>query len=69
MAKLKILKKHNKKEKKEKGKKKGKIKNGILIFLMTMGILTLLLVLAFGLYIILTAPDFVTTKLYNKEAT
>lgn len=69
MAKLKILKKFKKKEKKDKVKKKGRIRNGILMFIMTMGILVALLVLAFGLYIILTAPDFVTTKLYNKEAT
>ncbi len=69
--KLKIVNKI-KKRKAEKGtkpKKKGRIKNGILMFIMLMGIFVSLSVLAFGLYIIFTAPDFTTTKLYNKEAT
>lgn len=64
MAKLKIN-----RERTKKPKKKGRIKNAILMFIMLIGIFVALSILVFGLYIIFTAPDFTTTKLYNKEAT
>ena len=60
-----------KKEKKEKGtkKKKKSVKNGILIFLISMGIIIASAILAFALYIIITSPDFVVEELYTKEPT
>lgn len=82
MKKIKIKKKAN--NVLEKGKKKaskliengknkvkkgnGKVKSRLLIILMTLGIFALILVLVFSLYIIFTAPDFNTTRLYSKEA-
>lgn len=50
-------------------KEKTKNKSKLLIFLVALGIIAATIVLIFGLYIILSAPDFNTTKLYNKEAT
>ena len=55
--------------KENKPKKKKSKKNIILIFLISMGIICASAVLAFALYIIMTSPDFVPNKLYNKEAT
>lgn len=71
MAKLKKIKikKTNQEKEAKKAKKKRRLKNGILMFLVTIGIAVAVVVLVFGLYIIFTAPDFNTTKLYNKEAT
>lgn len=40
-----------------------------MIFLISLGIIIASLVLVFGLYIIISAPDFNTTKLYQKEST
>lgn len=57
------------KARKQKKKKTGKAKNVILSTIMIIGIIGASCVLAFGLYIIFTAPDFDSTKLYNKEAT
>lgn len=54
---------------KRKKKKTGKAKNIILTTFMVLGIIFVSCVLAFGLFIIFTAPDFDSTKLYNKEAT
>ncbi len=50
-------------------KEKTKNKNKVLIVLVTLGIIMALVILIFGLYIIISAPDFNTTKLYDKEAT
>lgn len=50
-------------------KDKTKNKNKLLIVLVSLGIIAASVVLVFGLYIIISAPDFNTTKLYNKEAT
>jgi penicillin-binding protein 1A len=50
-------------------KEKTKNKNKLLIALVTIGIIIAAFILIFGLYIIISAPDFNTTKLYNKEAT
>ncbi len=50
-------------------KEKAKNKNKFLIFFVSLGIIAALVVLTFALYIIISAPDFNTTKLYNKEAT
>ena len=55
-----------KKEKKE--KKKGHVGQTILIVIMVFGIGIASLILAFGLYIVFTAPEFTITRLYNKEA-
>lgn len=49
--------------------KSKKAKNAFLSILMIFGIVLATCTLAFGLYIIFTAPDFDATKLYNKEAT
>ena len=51
------------------GKKKNKTGNKLLIVIVFLGIVIAAVVLAFCLYIIISAPDFNTTKLYNKEAT
>lgn len=63
---------YNAKKSIEKGtnkiKNKTKHKNKFLIFLFTLGIIFASAVLVFGLYIIFTAPDFNTTRLYSKEA-
>ena len=60
-----------KKEKKEKvtKKKKKSVKNGVLIFLISIGIIIASAILAFALYIIITSPDFVVEELYTKEPT
>lgn len=68
-AKNKVDKKLNEKKKNYQKKKKGKARNIILTIIMILGILFVTCVLAFGLYIIFTAPDFDSSKLYNKEAT
>jgi len=60
---------NEKKKKAHKKQRTGRAKNVILTFLMVLGIGIASLVLAFGLYIIFTAPDFDATQLYNKEAT
>lgn len=72
MKKLKIKKNIQNLSKKKKGTKKGKsgkFKNIALTSIMILGIIFVTCVLSFGLYIIFTAPDFDSTKLYNKEAT
>lgn len=61
--------KKEKTAKSPKVKKKHSVKNGILIFLISCGILVASSVLAFALYIIITSPDFIPNELYNKEAT
>ena len=58
-----------KKEKKEKVEKKKSVKNGVLIFLISIGIIIASAILAFALYIIITSPDFVVEELYTKEPT
>lgn len=50
-------------------KEKTKNKNKLLIFFVSLGIIAASVILVFALYIIISAPDFNTTKLYNKEAT
>lgn len=50
-------------------KEKTKNKNKLLIVLVSLGIVVASVVLVFGLYIIISAPDFNTTKLYDKEST
>lgn len=57
------------KKKASKKRKPGRAKNVILSTIMIFGIIFVSCVLAFGLYIIFTAPDFDSAKLYNKEAT
>lgn len=70
MKKIKIKKNINTSKKKNKKKeKKIPIKNIFLTTFMVFGIIFASCVLAFGLYIIFTAPDFDSKKLYNKEAT
>lgn len=59
----------NETKKKYKKKKTGRFKNIALTTFMILAIVFVTCVLAFGLYIIFTAPDFDSTKLYNKEAT
>ena len=56
------IKKKEKKEKVEKKKKKS-VKNGVLIFLISIGIIIASAILAFALYIIITSPDFVVDDL------
>ncbi len=63
-----IKKKKNEKTEKVKKKRKFSIKNGILIFIISCGIVVTSLALAFALYIIITSPDFEPDELYNKEA-
>lgn len=50
-------------------KEKTKNKNKLLIAIVSLGIIVATVVLIFGLYIIISAPDFNTTKLYDKEST
>lgn len=50
-------------------KEKTKNKNKLLIVLVSLGIVIATVVLVFGLYIIISAPDFNKTKLYDKEST
>lgn len=71
MKKLKIKKNlQNFKKKKTSSKRKsGRFKNFALTSIMILGIIFVTCVLSFGLYIIFTAPDFDSAKLYNKEAT
>lgn len=57
------------KEKPKNKKKKGKIINAILSFLMFIGIIMMITIMLFCGYIVLTAPEFDTDKLYSKEAT
>ena len=47
----------------------GNLKTLIVILFYTLGIVIASTVLIFGLYIIITAPDFNTKQLYKKEAT
>ena len=73
MKKLKDIKngikaKFKKKDKKDKPKKKHK-KTWILTIIAILGILFLTMVLAFGLYIIISSPNFDKNLLYKKEAT
>ncbi len=67
---VKEIKKSLKPEKKKKTKKKGKKKIGsfILMAFITMGIVTASIAIAFGLYIMFTAPEFTQEKLYLKES-
>lgn len=60
---------NERKSKRKKKMKKGRIKNIILTTFMVLGIGIASCILAFGLYIIFTAPDFDSNKLYHKEAT
>lgn len=60
---------NERKKTRKKKHNKGKILNFILTSLMVIGIGVSSCVLAFGLYIIFTAPDFDSEKLYHKEAT
>lgn len=60
---------NERKKNRKKKQKKGRVTNIILTTLMVLGISFASCVLAFGLYIIFTAPDFDSNKLYNKEAT
>ncbi len=60
---------NERKKSRKKKQKKGRVINIILTFLMVMGIGLASCILAFGLYIIFTAPDFDSNKLYHKEAT
>lgn len=57
------------KEQPKKKKKKGKIINGILSFLMFLGIILMITIMVFCGYIVVMAPEFDTDKLYSKEAT
>ena len=47
----------------------GNLKSLIVILFYTLGIVAATTILIFGLYIIITAPDFNTQELYKKEAT
>lgn len=60
---------NERKKNRKKKQKKGRVTNIILTALMVIGITLASCTLAFGLYIIFTAPDFDSDKLYNKEAT
>lgn len=57
--------KNNKKTNKA---KKGTILNVLLSFMMIFGIAVMVAILAFCVYIVISAPEFDTDKLYNKEA-
>ena len=57
------------KDKVKKKKNKGKILNVVLSFLMFTGIIIMITMMLFFGYIVLTAPEFDTDLLYNKEAT
>lgn len=59
----------DKKPKSKDKRKKTKIINFILSFLMFLGICIMGVIIAFCVYIVITAPAFDTDKLYNKEAT
>ena len=56
------------KPKKKKRKRSGKIINFILSVLMLLGIGIMGVIIVFCAYIVMTAPEFDTDKLYNKEA-
>ena len=58
---------NNKPEKKKK-KRSGKVINFLLSMFMLLGIGIMGIIIAFCGYIVVTAPDFDTDKLYNKEA-
>lgn len=58
--------KSNKPKKKKKGS--GKILNAILSLIMLLCIAAMICIIAFGGYIVLSAPAFETDKLYSKEA-
>lgn len=60
---------NERKKNRKKKQKKGRVTSVILTSLMVIGIALASCILAFGLYIIFTAPDFDPDKLYNKEAT
>lgn len=49
-------------------RKRGKVGQIICIILITLGIALAALIISFSLYIVFTAPEFTTEKLYNKEA-
>ena len=69
MKKLKLLKpKLKKKDKKDKTKKKHK-KSFLLSIIAILGILFLTMILAFGLFIIISSPNFDKNLLYKKEST
>ncbi len=55
-------------KKRKKKNKKGQKTHTFLIIIMALGIMVVSTILAFGLYIVFTAPEFTITKLYNKEA-
>lgn len=63
---IEIIKKPINKAKKKNG---SKILNTILSLLMLIGIVIMIAIMLFGGYIVLTAPEFDTDLLYNKEAT
>lgn len=54
---------------KKKRKNSGKVLNAILSIIMLLCIAAMICVIAFGAYIVLSAPAFETDKLYSKEAT
>lgn len=54
---------------KKKKKNSGKVLNAILSIIMLLCIAAMICVIAFGGYIVLSAPAFETDKLYSKEAT
>lgn len=58
-----------KKTKKKPKKNHKKIGNIIAISVITLGIAVMSVVIAFGLYIVFTSPEFSATTLYNVEAT
>ncbi len=60
--------KEKKPKRKKKSKKKGKATHTFLIILMSIGIAIVTTILAFGLYIVFTAPEFTVERLYNKES-
>ena len=57
------------KPKKEKRKKSGKVWPRVCMVLITVGIAIASVVIAFGLYIVFTSPEFTTESLYNMEST
>ena len=58
-----------KKSKKENKTRRSKILRGLCMFFITIGIAIASTVIAFGLYIIFTSPEFTAESLYNVEST
>ncbi len=68
ISEMKEDKKEKKPKRKKKAKKKGRATHTFLIILMSIGIAIVSTILAFGLYIVFTAPEFTVERLYNKES-